>query len=66
MVGDQPSVRNDQDTQLIKNLKGSFATLKRREVYIIVAFIVAYGILNPTYESYAYMFNLNVAKITKM
>ena len=41
-------------------------TLKRKEIYFIILFIFGNGILSHSFGSYSYMFNLNVAKISKM
>lgn len=44
----------------------SFTSLKRKEIYYMVTFVFAYGLSYPSFGSYHYMFNLNIAKITKM
>ena len=50
---------------LKKNCQQIGRAIKMREIYMIVIFFIAKGILNPSFEEFSYFFLLNVIGITK-
>lgn len=50
---------------LKKNCQAIGKAVKMREIYCIVIFFIAKGILNPTFEEFSYFFLLNVIGISK-
>lgn len=50
---------------LKKNCQAIGRAIQMREIYFIVIFFIAKGILNPTFEEFSYFFLLNVIGISK-